>query len=78
MRGIFNYFFEIAKVVVFALLIVVPIRYFLFQPFIVRGASMEPSFHEADYLIVDQLSYRFREPQRGEVIVFRYPENHLR
>ncbi len=75
MRGIFNYFFEIAKVVVFALLIVVPIRYFLFQPFIVRGASMEPSFHEADYLIVDQLSYRFREPQRGEVIVFRYPEN---
>jgi signal peptidase I len=75
MRNILNFFWESAKIVFFALLIVVPIRVFLFQPFIVRGASMEPSFHEADYLIVDQLSYRFREPKRGEVIVFRYPQN---
>lgn len=36
---------------------------------------MEPSFQEADYLIVDQISYRFREPKRGEVIVFRYPND---
>ena len=75
MRSAFNYFLEIAKVVIFALLIVIPIRYFLFQPFIVRGASMEPSFHEADYLIVDQISYRFADPSRGDVIVFRYPDN---
>jgi signal peptidase I len=75
MKGIFSYIWETAKIIVFAMLIVLPIRYFLFQPFIVRGASMEPSFYEADYLIVDQLSYRFREPERGEVIVFRYPQN---
>ena len=72
MKRVFNYFLEVAKVIVFALLIVIPIRVFLFQPFIVRGSSMEPSFYETDYLIVDQLSYRLREPERGEVIVFHY------
>ncbi len=36
---------------------------------------MEPTFHEADYLIVEQLAYRFRDPKRGEVIVFRYPND---
>jgi len=75
MREVMKYILETGKVIFFALLIVIPIRYFLFQPFIVRGASMEPSFQEADYLIVDQISYRFREPKRGEVIVFRYPND---
>ena len=53
--------------------IIIPIRYFLVQPFFVRGASMEPTFHDGEYLLIDQLSYRFREPRRGEVIVFHYP-----
>ncbi len=75
MKGIFGYFWEVVKVVLLALLIVFPIRYFLFQPFIVRGSSMEPSFYEADYLIVDQISYRFRDPERGEVVVFNYPQD---
>ncbi len=75
MKGVLGYFLEVMQVILLALLIVFPIRYFLFQPFIVRGASMEPSFYEADYLIVDQLSYRFRSPERGEVIVFNYPQD---
>jgi signal peptidase I len=66
---------EIIKIVIIALLIVVPIRYFLFQPFIVRGQSMEPNFENGDYLIIDELSLRFRNPQRGEVVVFKYPKN---
>ena len=36
---------------------------------------MEPTFHEKEYLIIDELSYRFREPVRGEVIVLRAPIN---
>ena len=36
---------------------------------------MEPNFEGGDYLIVDEISYRFREPQRGEVVVFKYPQN---
>ncbi len=45
------------------------------QPFLVSGASMEPNFGSGNYLIIDEVTYRFREPERGEVIVFRYPDN---
>ncbi len=55
--------------------IIIPIRYFLIQPFFVKGASMEPNFEDKQYLIVDELSYRFSSPERGQVIVFRYPRN---
>lgn len=50
------------------------VRYFLFKPFYVKGASMEPTFHENEYLIIDELSYRFRQPERGEVVVFKYTD----
>ena len=75
MRTIFSFVLDVVKIVVIALVVVIPIRYFLFQPFFVRGQSMEPNFENGDYLIVDELSYRLREPQRGEVIVFKYPGN---
>ncbi len=60
---------------VIALVIIVPIRYFVFQPFIVSGSSMEPNFHDGQYLIIDELSYYFRKPERGEVVVMRNPRN---
>jgi len=61
---------ELVKIAVIAFVIVAPIRYFLFQPFIVSGASMAPNFATGDYLIVDEISYRLSSPQRGDVIVF--------
>ena len=67
------YVVELAEVVVISLAIILPIRYFLIQPFYVKGASMEPNFQDHQYLIIDELSYRMRNPERGEVIVFRYP-----
>ncbi|MFA5714526.1 MAG: signal peptidase I [Candidatus Paceibacterota bacterium] len=63
------------KILLIALAIVIPIRMLLFQPFVVKGDSMEPSYHSGDYLIIDELSYKLRDPQRGEVIVFKYPLN---
>lgn len=66
---------EIVKFSLVALLIVLPIRMFVAQPFIVSGASMETTFSTGEYLIVDQLSYRFEEPNRGDVIIFRYPKD---
>ena len=75
MRNLFSFIWEIVKIVVIALLIVVPIRYFLFQPFFVKGQSMEPNFEDGDYLLIDEFSYKFRNPQRGEVIVFKYPND---
>jgi len=73
LKSFFSFWREVIEVVVLALLIVVPIRYFLFQPFVIDGASMEPNFYDGDYLIVDQISYRFRTPERGEVIIFYAP-----
>jgi len=64
---------EVVKIAVIAAVIVVPIRYYLFQPFFVRGQSMDPNFENGDYLIIDEISYRFGTPQRGEVVVFRFP-----
>ena len=51
------------------------IRTFVAQPFLVSGASMEPNFQDGNYLIIDEVTYRFREPERGEVVVFRYPKD---
>jgi signal peptidase I len=56
-------------------LVVLPLRMFVISPFVVDGASMHPTFENLDYLIIDELSYRFKSPARGEVVVFRYPLN---
>ena len=42
----------------------------------VSGASMEATLHNDDNLLVDKISYRFREPKRFEVIVFEHGEDH--
>lgn len=68
-------FWEVVKVVVISLAVILPVRYFLIQPFFVLGASMEPNFYNGDYLIIDELSYRLGDPERGEVIIFKYPLN---
>jgi len=75
MKKFFTFVWELAKIIIIAAVIVIPIRYFLFQPFFVRGQSMDPNFENGDYLIIDEISYRFREAQRGEVIVFKSPQN---
>jgi signal peptidase I len=75
MKKFLLFVWEIAKVAIISAVIIIPIRYFLIQPFFVKGASMEPNFHDREYLIIDELSYRFTPPTRGQVIVFRYPRN---
>lgn len=66
---------EIVRFSIIAILIVIPIRMFIAQPFIVSGDSMNNTFANAQYLIVDQLTYYFKQPMRGDVIVFRYPRD---
>ena len=63
------------KFALIALLIVIPVRWFIAQPFVVRGASMVPTFENNEYLIVDQLTYHFEDPKRGDVIIMRYPKD---
>lgn len=70
-----KFIWDLLEVVIIAAVVVLPIRYFLVQPFFVQGQSMEPNFHNGDYLIIDELSYRLREPQRGEIVVFKFPQD---
>lgn len=70
-----SFIWEVAKVVVISLAIIIPVRYFLFQPFYVKGSSMEPNFFDYEYLIIDEISYRFHEPDRGDVVVLHDPRD---
>jgi signal peptidase I len=74
-KNVLNFILSIFTIAVISLAVIVPIRYFVVQPFYVNGASMEPSFYDQEYLLVDELSYKLREPARGDIIVFRYPKD---
>ncbi|PIU79228.1 MAG: signal peptidase I [Candidatus Moranbacteria bacterium CG06_land_8_20_14_3_00_43_56] len=93
--GVGGVFWEIIKMVFWVVVIIVPLRVFLIQPFFVQGASMEPNFEDKEYLIINELGYKttevgfdygekeisfftvksFKELERGDVVVFRYPQN---
>src|ERR1035437_1058672 len=68
---------ETVYIVVISLIIVLPIRAFIAQPYIVSGDSMVNTFQNNNYLIVDEISYRFDAPKRGEVIVLKAPASAL-
>jgi len=89
--GVGSFLWEVIKVFFWALVIIIPVRVFLFQPFFVQGASMEPNFENGDYLIINELGYKqsdlniagvhifsassFKDLSRYDVAVFRYPVN---
>lgn len=56
-----------------AFLIMLPVRFFVAQPFVVTGESMSPTFNQDDYLVINKLTYLHTTPQRGDVIIFHYP-----
>ncbi|OGI68376.1 signal peptidase I [Candidatus Nomurabacteria bacterium RIFCSPHIGHO2_01_FULL_42_15] len=68
-------FWDLVRFAVIAMLIVVPVRLFLVEPFIVSGSSMIPTFENGNYLIIDKISYRISDPKRDDVVVFRYPKD---
>jgi|GEM_PF-159297 signal peptidase I len=74
-KSALSFSLEILKTVIISLAIILPIRYFVIQPFMVDGASMEPNFYNKQYLVINEISYRFQEPSRGEVVVFKNPQN---
>jgi signal peptidase I len=66
---------ELGKLLIVAAVIVVPFRLYVAQPFIVDGASMDPTFRTGQYLIVDELTYHFKEPERLSVLIFKFPKD---
>ncbi len=67
--------FEWIKTILFALLIAFFVRAYLFQPYKVQMGSMQPTLHNNDLIMVNKISYRFREPVRGDIVVFNPPGN---
>ncbi|MFA7302806.1 MAG: signal peptidase I [Candidatus Paceibacterota bacterium] len=71
-KGLLRDLFMLALLII---VVVIPIRVFIISPFIVDGESMHPTFSNLDYLIIDEIIYRFKAPARGDVVVFRYPND---
>lgn len=66
---------DLVKFAIIALAIVIPIRMWIAQPFVVSGESMYPTFDDGQYLIVDEISYIVGNINRGDVVIFRYPKD---
>lgn len=73
--GFFAFLLDLVKTFVVVMLIAFAIRYFVIQPFVVDGDSMLPTFINNEYLIAEKISYDFKQPNRGDVVIFRYPKN---
>ncbi len=69
------FLWDLVKIFILAMVIILPVRMFVAEPFMVSGSSMVPNYHDRDYLIIDRLSYRFHEPQRGDVVVLKFPKD---
>lgn len=70
-----SFVWELARVVIIAFVIMLAFRIFIAEPFIVSGSSMAPTFHNREYLIINKIGYRLHVPERGDVIVFKYPRD---
>lgn len=75
LKKILGMFFDTIESVVVALSIFVVFYLFIVQPHQVKGASMDPTFHDGEYILTDKIDYRFHSPQRGDVVVFKAPRN---
>ena len=56
--GVGSFILELLKIFFLAFIIIIPVRVFLFQPFFVQGASMEPNFKDSQYLIINEFGYK--------------------
>jgi len=51
------------------------IRYFIVELYMVEGPSMQPTLRTGERLVVNKFIYRFKAPERGDVLVFRFPKD---
>ena len=70
-----NFFKELIKFALLSAIVVLPIRLFIAQPVMVSGGSMNPTFADKQYLIVDQITYKFHDPEREDTVIFHYPKD---
>ena len=76
MKALWSFFVDTIETIVIAAAIFVVVYLFLIQPHQIRGVSMVPTFHDREYILTDKVSYRFSNPERGDIIVFQAPKDH--
>ncbi|MBI2103741.1 signal peptidase I [Candidatus Woesebacteria bacterium] len=67
------FFLDILQVVIFAGAIFLVLYLLVMQPHKIKGNSMEPNYHDGEYLLTDKVTYRFNQPNRGDVVIFKAP-----
>ena len=72
-KKFFKSILEVVVIAAIAIFAVTLIRKDVANPYAIAGTSMVPTFHDGDYVFVDELTYRFSKPQRGDVVVFHAP-----
>lgn len=75
LKLIIVFIWDLVKILVVALALIIPFRILIAEPFVVSGSSMFPNFHNKDYLIIDRISYRIHPPERGDVVVLKFPKD---
>lgn len=74
-QTVFEMIWETLRYALIAAIIIIPIRTFIAQPFVVSGNSMFPTFHNGEYLIVNELAKYQGVYERGDVVILRYPND---
>lgn len=67
--------FDFLQGIVVILAIMVMIYLFVMSPQEINGASMDPTFHNGEYILTNKIEYKFKKPSRGDVIIFKSPRN---
>ena len=75
LRSLWLFFLDFLETIVVSLAVFALVYIFLFQPHQVDGHSMEPNFHNGEYILTDKVSYRLHAPSRGDVVVFHSPQD---
>ena len=77
LKKIWRVFLDVVQSITFALSIFVLIYLFLFRPHQVNGMSMFPNFNNRDFILSEKVTYRLREPRRGDVVIFKAPPSEV-
>lgn len=75
LRGIYLFLVDTVQTLLIAAAVFLVIYIFLFRPFQVSGQSMHPTFIDKEYVLTNLISLKFEKPKKGDVIVFKAPNN---
>ncbi len=71
-----SFILDTLQIIVFAVAIFLFVYLLILQPHKIKGQSMEPNFDNGEFLLTDKVTYRFNDPKRGDVIVFKAPPDY--